>query len=513
MTSTSTRVIKNTGYLYAKMGITMFISLYTTRLILNSLGASDFGIFNIVGGAIAMLGFLNAAMASATQRFMSFAEGAGDKEKEKNIFNVSIVLHFFLSLIVGCILFIAGFFFFNGILNMPNNRVFAAEVVYGCMIISTMFTIMSVPYDATLNAHENMKYYAIIGILESVLKLFVAFITVYTLSDKLIVYGILMAIIPFITLIIMRIYCHKYYEECIISPQKYWNKSIGKEMTSFAGWNFLSSSTSMITQYGLGIVLNSFFGTILNAAMGIANQLSGMLMTFSSSMYKALNPVIVKSAGAGENERMIRSTLIGCKYSYYLLAFFEIPFIFEMPLILRFWLKTIPTWAILFCQLQLLRSIFEGIAGYVPTLISASGDIKGLSISKSIMTILPLLLTFLSYTCNGYPYWLYIWWIICWGIVNNIISLYYANKVSNLRIIDFIRLTLYPTVIVTITTVATCAIINCIFDESYIRLFLTFFFSVIVFILMTYFTMTSDEKKSILLIFNSSFQKNNKVSK
>ena len=141
--STANRVIKNTGFLYAKMGITMFISLYTTRLILNSLGASDFGIFNIVGGAISMLGFLNAAMASATQRFMSYSEGEGNKEKQKSIFNVSFILHLIISIIVGLSLFIAGYFFFNGILNIPENRILAAKVVYGSLIVSTIFTIMT----------------------------------------------------------------------------------------------------------------------------------------------------------------------------------------------------------------------------------------------------------------------------------------------------------------------------------------------------------------------------------
>jgi len=158
--STANRVIKNTGFLYAKMGITMFVSLYTTRLLLNSLGVSDFGIFNVVGGAIAMLGFLNAAMAGATQRFMSIAEGEGKPEKKRSIFNTSVILHLAIAIILGLMLLEAGYFFFNGILNIPADRVYAAKVVYGSMIISTMFTVMTVPYDAVLNARENMLYYA-----------------------------------------------------------------------------------------------------------------------------------------------------------------------------------------------------------------------------------------------------------------------------------------------------------------------------------------------------------------
>lgn len=507
--STSTRVIKNTGFLYAKMSITMFISLYTTRLILNSLGASDFGIFNIVGGAIAMLGFLNGAMASATQRFMSFAEGAGEKNNERIIFNVSIVLHFILSIIVGIALIIAGFIFFNGILNIPENRTFAAEIVYGSLIISTMFTIMTVPYDAAMNAHENMKYYAIIGIFESILKLLVAFITVYTLHDKLVVYGVFMAAIPFVTLTVMRVYCHRKYEECVISPKKYWDKPMIKKMTSFAGWNFTSSAASMVTQYGLGVMLNSFFGTLLNAAMGVANQLSGMLMTFSNSMTKALSPVIVKSAGSGDKDMMIKSSLIGSKYSYYLLAFFAIPFIFEMPTILKIWLKNIPDWAILFCQLQLIRSLLEGITGYISTMVNANGKIKGISISKSILSIMPLFLSFLSFYFKGSPYWLYIWWIVCWGILNNLVSLYYANKICGLRYCAYFKHTFYPIIFVSFCSAITCSIINMMFIPSYIRLFATFITSLCVFIFMVYVTMSSLEKKTVNSIIYGKILKKN----
>lgn len=241
--STAKRVVKNTGYLYAKMGVTVFISLYTTRLILNSLGASDFGIFNIVGGAIAMLGFLNAAMASATQRFMSYSEGEGDKEKQKTIFNISFVLHIGIALLVGLVLFGAGFVFFNGVLNIPEDRFFAAQVVYGSLIVSTMFTVATVPYDAVMNAHENMKYYAVVGILESALKLSVALVVARVVGDKLIVYGVLMACIPLIILTIMRVYCHKNYEECVIAPRRYWDRSLAKEMGSFAGFNLMRSSS------------------------------------------------------------------------------------------------------------------------------------------------------------------------------------------------------------------------------------------------------------------------------
>ncbi len=318
--STGSRVIKNTGFLYGKMAITMFMSLYTTRLILNALGASDFGLFNVIGGAIAMLGFLHAAMSTSTQRFMSFYEGRGEKLQQKYIFNVSTVLHYAIALILGVGLLLAGFYFFNGGLNIPDNRVLAAKVIYGSLIFSTMFTVISVPYEAVLNAHENMLYYSIVGIIESMLKLTVALIIVRYAGDKLILYGILMAVIPLISRVIMQIYCHRKYEECIIAPKKYFEKALMQEMTSFAGWSFLYSASSIITQYGLGIVLNNFFGTILNAAQGIANQISGQLMAFSNNMLKALNPVIAKSEGGGNRNLMLMASLTGCKISFLMLA-------------------------------------------------------------------------------------------------------------------------------------------------------------------------------------------------
>lgn len=177
-----------------------------------------------------------------------------------------------------------------------------------------MFTIMTVPYDASMNAHENMKYYAIVGTVESLLKLVVAIACVYTSYDKLIIYGVLMACIPLITLSIMRIYCHKHYTECIVAPHKYWDKGLMKEITSFAGWNLFATAAAMITNYGLSIILNMYFGTILNAAQGIANQLNGQLGIFIANISKAVNPIITKSAGQNAIKHMVDISILCPKY-------------------------------------------------------------------------------------------------------------------------------------------------------------------------------------------------------
>lgn len=502
--SISNRVIKNTGFLYAKMGITMFISLYTTRLVLNALGASDFGVFNVVGGAIAMLGFLHAAMSVATQRFMSFYEGKGEKHKQKQIFNVSLVLHFFIAIALGFILLIAGYFFFNGVLNIAPDRVYAAKVVYGSLIISTIFTVMSVPYEAVLNAHENMLYYSIVGVLESFLKLGVAFAVVYYMGDKLEIYGVLMACIPLIVLTIMRVYCHKKYAECVIAPKKYWNPILMKEMRSFAGWNLFSTASGMISQYGMGIVLNMFFGTVLNAAQGIANQLSGQLMAFSNTMMKALNPVIAKSEGGGNRELMLKATLLGSKFSFMLLAFFVVPFMIEAPYILNLWLKEIPDWAIVFTILQLIRSLVEQLTIMLPRAISAQGDIKKFTMVKSVLNILPVILTYICFRYNLPPYYLYIVWIVVSSALGGGISLYFTNKKCNLNYNDYFKKVLWPCLGLLFIMTVSGILVHSISAPSFLKLVMVFSATTLSFLLSVYLIFLTFEEKILIdrLIIN-----------
>lgn len=499
--STASRVVKNTGFLYAKMGITMFISLWITRLILNSLGASDFGIFNIIGGAISMLGFLGGAMTGATQRFMSYSEGEGDKEKQKSIFNISLVIHTCVAIAVGLLLLIAGFFFFNGILNIPPDRIGAAKVVYGSLIVSTMFTVMTVPYDAAVNAHENMKYYAVVGIIESLLKLGVAFITVYTLMDKLIVYGILMALIPILILTIMIRYCRRHYEECTISPHRYWNNSIAKEMTTFAGWNFLGTASSMIANYGIGIVLNHFFGTLLNAAQGIASDLNGKLMVFSNNMLKALNPVIAKSEGAGERERMVRISITGCKFSFYTFAVFIIPVLVETPYILKLWLVNVPEWAVLFVRLQLIRTLIEQMTVVFGTSIAAEGHISRFNVLGSVIDITTLACIVFAFHYGASPEWMYYICIFLWGGVYSILKVLVMRRNCGLRLRDYLAKALFPATSVFLISLAVTFLSASCLQEGFPRLLLSIAVSTIIFIALFSIIGINNSERNIIRQF------------
>lgn len=452
MSSTASRIIKNTVWLYAKMGITMFISLYTTRLILQGLGVSDFGIYNIVGGAINMLGFLYGAMSNATQRFMNYAEGEGKSDEKKIIFNVSILLHLCIAILISLVLIGAGFLFFNGILNIPQDRLFAAYVVYGGLVISTAFTILSVPYDAVLISHENMKYAAFVGILESGLKLLVAFICIYTSLDRLIVYGLLMASIPIILRIVMRIYCHRNYCECELNFSNFFRKDILKKLTGFAGWNFLTSVSSLFSHYGLGITLNHFFGSTLNAAQGIASQMSGTLMNISSNALKAINPVLTKSEGAKDKQQVFYLISIGSRTNFIIFAFFSIPIIFYAPEILKIWLKNVPEWAVVFCQLQLIRNLFGKLYGNMGSAVYAQGAIRNYTIVKSICNIMPLPIVIYAFVNNLPSYSMYIIWIICWEVLGGLTIAYYCRKLVGLSMNFYCKDVLAPCLAVLFST-------------------------------------------------------------
>lgn len=472
--SVSSRIIKNTVFLYVKMGITFFISLYTTRLILSSLGATDFGIFNVVGGAIGLLGFLNSTLANATQRFMSYAEGEGILETKKKIFNISLTLHVLIACVTTALLLGVMYPLFHGILNIVPERMLAAKVVYLSMIFSTFLTIINVPYDAVMNAHENMLYYSIIGVFEALLRLSVAFAVVHTSQDKLVMYGILTMLIPLITLTIMKAYSHRKYEECVIHPVRYWDFGTVKQIASFSGWNFLTAASSLFSAQGLGLVLNKFFGARLNAAQGIANQLNGQLSAFSANMLKALNPVIVKNAGARNIASMNRVTLTGCKFSAILIMLFAVPFMIEMPYILNVWLKRVPEWTTLFCILQLVQTIICQMAGPASTAVYAQGKIKGYAIWKSVMNVMPLFLSCISFRFGGSPVWLYIPMIVIWSIGGDIVIVRYANKMCGLNIIGYLKSVCLP-----LLCIAGCMILcgiwpSVLMESSPVRLLATF---------------------------------------
>ncbi|MCA0932653.1 hypothetical protein LCM02_09335 [Lutimonas saemankumensis] len=491
------RVAKNTGFLYARMGITVFISLYVTRLVLAALGTEDFGIYNVVAGMIAMLVFLNSAMTSASLRFMSFAHGEENEEKQKKVFNVSVILHLIIGFIIVVFIELIGFFLFRNILQIPDSREYAAKMIFHFMVVSTFFSIISVPYDAVINARENMLFVAILGVFESILKLGIAFYITYTVHDKLIIYGMLMATLSLLFLAVKRVYSHRRYREVTINFQLYFDKPLFREMTSFAGWSFLGVSTSMVANYGQGIVLNSFFGPVVNASQGIANQISGQLGVFSTTMLKALKPVIAKSEGSGNRSLMLNASLMGSKVSYFLLLFVYVPVFLEMPFLFDLWLESVPVYAIVFCRLLLIRNLIEQLFIPLYSSIEAVGKIRKFHISSSILNTLPLVIAVVLFSLNLPPPTIYLVFI-GYSILYAIIILYYAKVNCSLSISLFFKQVVLRCFIVTIGVYSIGIIPSVLMNNELIRVVFTLLFSFMAFLVLVWWLGLTKEENTVI---------------
>lgn len=385
--SANARILINTAILYFKLIFTIIVNLYSTRLILNAMGVEDFGIVNLVSGIVAMLSFFQNSLTISTQRFLSVNKGKKDNDMQIKIFNTSIVIHLLLGIALVIILESIAPLVFNSSIQIPLERINASQMLYQLTILGTFFVIISVPYDATLNAHENMLIYSIASIIESMIRLAGAIILVRYGNDKLVFYGLLLITIRLVSMVFKSVYCHLKYSDARIKISKFSLHSL-REMLSFAGWNAIGGFSVSLRSQGIAIVLNIFQGVILNAAYGIANQLLGQLTNFTATISKAMAPQIMQSKGAGEENHMMSLSLKQCKYSYILLLFFAIPLYAEMPLVLRLWLKQIPDYGISFCRLILLVSLVQQITIGMQTLIQANGRI---ALYQSLMSLLIML--------------------------------------------------------------------------------------------------------------------------
>ncbi len=479
----------------------MGISLYSTRIILNTLGATDFGLFSLIAGVIAMLTFLNNSLSSATQRYLEFNLGGGQQKKLAEIFNTSVFLHLLVGFLVVLIIESVGFFAFDKVLTIPPDRIYAAKTIFHFMVISTFFTIISVPYDAIINAHEHMMFDSIVGVIQSLGVLFIAIFIQTVTSDKLIWYGFLMASLIFLILVIRRIYCRFFYYESKVNFKKNLKKTTIKEMITYASWNFFGAITSMFSAYGMLIVLNSFFGAKVNASYTIAAQLNGSISVFSATMIKALNPQIVKSEGSGDRNRMILLAMSGSKISFILLAFFAIPFILEAPYVLKLWLVNPPKYSIIFSRLVLIVAMFSQLSIPLGNMVNAVGKIKQISILTSIIFVLVLPTTIIAFKMGLPPFYVYFIQIIS-EIILLAIRAQLAHKFVGVGYNKIVDVVLKPLLIVTIFVLITSFSLRFVLNEGFLRLFLTCIVSSISFLIsMSFWGLENEEKQYIISSF------------
>lgn len=393
MTDTSQknkRIAKNTLLLYVRMLFMLVISLYTSRVVLNTLGVVDYGINNVVGGVIAMLGFLTNSLGAASSRYITYDLGKGDMSVMKKTFGNILTIHFILAAIILVIGETLGLWFMSTQLQIPQERETAAMWVYQFSIFSSVLAVISVPYNATIIAHEKMSAFAYISIIDAVLKLLIVYLLVVIPYDKLIIYAILFFCIQVFDRVVYGIYCTKHFEETHTKLR--YNGKLFREIFAFAGWTMNGNLAVMGYTQGLNILLNIFFGPAVNAARGIAVQVQGICQQFCSNFQMALNPQLTKSYAQRDLDNMHRLLVKSSKFSFYILFFIVLPLIFKAEFVLKLWLGIVPEHTITFLRLILVVGLLYTLSNPIIVSVHATGLLKKFQTIEGTMllTIVPI---------------------------------------------------------------------------------------------------------------------------
>lgn len=372
------RIAKNTMLLYGRMGLMMIISFFTARITLEALGVDNYGINNVVGGLVSMFSLISGSLTSSASRFITYGLGAGDKEKLNRIFITSTNIHLILAIVVVLAIETIGVWFLNNKMVIPTDRLTAAHWVLQCSAVSFVIGLLSTPYNAAIIAHERMDVYAYFSLFDAVSRLAIVFSIKYYGGDKL----ILLAIISLIPMLIKQFYYWRFskknFAECTYHFK--WDKPLFKEMTSFAGWNFIGCTAGQMKDQGVNIAINMFHGPAINAARGIAMQINGIIGQFIGNFMISLNPQITKEYAAGNLTRMHNLIFTGTRFSYYLFFILSLPIFLEVETILQLWLGQVPAHTVLFTRLVLVLSLAEIISHTLITAQNANGNIRNYQI-------------------------------------------------------------------------------------------------------------------------------------
>lgn len=394
------RIAKNTILLYLRMIVTILIGLYTSRVVIQSLGFEDYGIYNIVGGIVMMLSFLNVGMTGASQRFISYELGAGDLSSQKNVFCTSVLTHNTIALLAVIIMESLGLWLVNYKLVISPERLFAANWVFQCSILSFAVSVISVPFTACVVAHEEMGKFAYISILETVLKLGVALIIKISSFDRLIIYATLLFAVQLSIRLIYSVYCKRKFEEC--SYKFHLDRKLYKKMIAFAGWGCVGNMGFSLKDQLSNIVLNLFYGTTLNAARGIATQVNSIINGFAGNFTMAMNPQITKQYALGNIDKSKNLALSGSKYAFFLITAITIPFLINEHYLLKLWLGDFPEYTEVFVAIILLSSCVYSLSHTISTAILATGNVKWFQLSLATLMLLEVPVAYFLLRL-GYP--------------------------------------------------------------------------------------------------------------
>ena len=448
------------------MLLIMAISLYTSRVILAELGVTDFGIYNLVGGIILLFVFLNNTLTSATQRFLNVAIGKKDTDHAQRVFTACFKLNIYVSVVTIILANTIGLYFLQKVLSIPTNRESAAFWTYQLAILTTVVSIIRIPYNGLIIAQERMSFYAYTSIIETVLKLIIVLALSLIRYDKLIVYSVLsLCVITLITLWYI-VYCKKHFIEC--KTNKTIDKNLIKEIGSFSGWGLLGSIGDIAYKQGTSFLVNIFYGVGLNATIGITNQVRTALYSFVSNVQVAANPQIVKSYTCKEIDHYQSLVFNISKYSYFLILLISMPVMINVDLILNIWLKNIPDYTNIFIILTLIFSLIDSLSSPLWTTMQATGNIKWYQIITSICLLLNIPITYICFKIGYAPYFVMIVQIII-TIITLIIRVIFSHMMASLNWKLYIEYTIKPIIAVTIATTPIIVLIV-LSTASWIRL-------------------------------------------
>ena len=443
------RVAKNTILLYIRMFFVLIVTLYTSRVILKVLGVSDYGVFNVVAGAVALFGFMKNAMTMATQRFLNCEMPKNDIIHLRNVFNTALNIHVIVSLVVVLFAESFGLWLVCNVLNIPEGRLYAAKWVYQIVIINTFISIIQVPFNSVIIAHERMDFYAYISIIETVLKLGIVFLLIKLPGDKLIIYSFLLFLVHFLIFLAYYIYTTKHFQES--KPKFVWDKGMLKEMSGFLGWNICGQVAQMLTTQGVNMVVNVFHGVLLNAAIAVTNQVNGAIHMFVANFQTSFRPQIMKSFAAQEYDGMRKLIYTSSKISFFLLYVISIPILFNIDLVLDVWLDNVPDYSAVFCTLLIWYSYLEAIGLPLVMAIMASGKNRDYQIFVSLAISLNLLLVWLFMRLGFSPQ--YIFYVkIAISFLVMAVRLFFAKRQAFIQPKDFISNTIFPIFFVLVLT-------------------------------------------------------------
>lgn len=392
MVSSNQRIAKNTFLLYLRMFVTMIISLYTARIVLQVLGVDDFGIYNVVGGLVVLFSFLNGAMASATQRFLNVELGKGDIACVQKVFSMSMTCYIIIILVIVLLAETIGLWFLERQMNIPVNRAHAAFWVYQLSLLAFCINILRVPYNASIIAFEKMSFYAYISIIEGGLKLIIVWLLLISDFDKLISYAFLILLISILVLIAYKLYCNRKFDVC--SYNFFWDANLCKSLLGFSAWSLFGSLSNLLSSQGINLLINIFCGVAMNAAMGIANQVNTVIFSFVSNFQTAFSPQIMKSYSVDGKGNFMKLIFQTSKFSYYLMFILSVPVVLNMQYLLMLWLVNVPDYTVVFCQITIIISLIDAVSGPLWMSIQATGKIRNYQIILGTISLLNIPISF-----------------------------------------------------------------------------------------------------------------------